>query len=74
MYRIMGHPSKGLLDLDAARRAFLDRLSRYKRVGKIVITVVFDAYKGYSPNRQRVELQGIEMSIQGRTRLLMNLL
>ena len=61
IYRIMGHSSKGLLDLDAARRAFLDRLSRYKRVRQIDITVVFDAYKGYSPNRQRENYKGIEI-------------
>ena len=54
-------PASDGSNLDALRRALLDRLVRYKKQKGAKITVVFDAYKSYSPGRQKEIYKGIDV-------------
>jgi len=47
--------------MDMLRRTFLERFAKYKRRKDIKITVVFDAYKGFSTGRQRENYKGINV-------------
>jgi predicted RNA-binding protein with PIN domain len=48
----------GDTNLDMLRRTFLDKLFQYKKAKGAKITVVFDAYNGYSLTRQRESYKG----------------
>ena len=67
--RIRTSPVNDGSNLDMLRRSILDRLSRYKRQRGAKITVVFDAYNSFSPNRQRESFKGVDVvySKQGET-------
>lgn len=47
--------------LDIMRRGVLDKLARYKRRSGARVTVVFDAYRSLSPDRQRENHLGIDV-------------
>lgn len=49
------------VNLDMLRRSLLQRLASFKRQRGIKITVVFDAYQGNSPGRQRENYRGIDV-------------
>ncbi|HEX2965304.1 MAG TPA: NYN domain-containing protein [Syntrophorhabdaceae bacterium] len=51
----------GDASLEMLRRTILERLFRYKKTKGGKITVVFDAYKSYSPSRQHESYKGIEV-------------
>ena len=59
--RIRTFPASDGSNLDVLRRAILDRLARYKKQKGAKITVVFDAYNNYSPNRQKEAYKGIDV-------------
>ncbi|MBA4418378.1 MAG: hypothetical protein C0392_10790 [Syntrophus sp. (in: bacteria)] len=61
MMRVLGSQVERSSIMDIPRRAFLERLSRYKRQKGGKITVVFDAYNSHSPNRQRENFLGIDV-------------
>lgn len=48
-------------DLETARKALLDQLAGYKRERGARITVVFDAYRGFSLHRARENHKGVEV-------------
>ncbi|MEI6154470.1 MAG: NYN domain-containing protein [Deltaproteobacteria bacterium] len=48
-------------NMDMVRRTFLDKFVRYKKQKSMRITVVFDAYKGFSTGRQRENYKGIDV-------------
>jgi predicted RNA-binding protein with PIN domain len=59
--RIRTSPVSDGSNLDALRRALLDKLVRYKKHKGAKITVVFDAYKSYSLGRQKEIYKGIDV-------------
>ncbi len=61
MMRVLGSQVRNSTLMETPRRALLDRLSRYKRMNGGKITVVFDAYNGLSPGRQRENYLGIDV-------------
>ncbi len=59
--RIRTFPAGDRSNLDSLRMSLIDRLAKYKKQKSAKITVVFDAYNGYSPDRQREDRRGIEV-------------
>ena len=59
--RIRTSPVPDRSNLDGLRRSLLDRLAKYKKQKGGKITVVFDAYNSYSPDRQRESYKGIDV-------------
>lgn len=59
--RIRKTPIRDEANMDALRRTVLERMARYKRERPAKITVVFDAYGGYSPDRHRENYRGIDV-------------
>ncbi len=51
----------GDVHLDGLRRSLLEKLIGYKKQRGIRITVVFDAYNGFSLGRQRESFKGIDV-------------
>ncbi|HOV90958.1 MAG TPA: NYN domain-containing protein [Syntrophorhabdaceae bacterium] len=59
--RIRPPGTNSIANLELQRRYLLDRLAVYKRQKPNKITVVFDAYKGFSLTRQRENYKGIDV-------------
>jgi uncharacterized protein len=59
--RIRISPESRGPSLDILRRSLLDRFAQYKRLKGLKLTVVFDAYKSYSPDRQRENYKGVDV-------------
>lgn len=59
--RIRKTPIPDGADIETLRRTVLDRLARYKREKPAKISVVFDAYQGYSPDRHWENYKGIDV-------------
>ncbi|HOJ71348.1 MAG TPA: NYN domain-containing protein [Syntrophorhabdaceae bacterium] len=58
----IGYPgTKNMANLELQRKSLLDRLVLYKKQKPNKITVVFDAYRGYSLTRQRENYKGIDV-------------
>ncbi|MHB8110564.1 MAG: NYN domain-containing protein [Syntrophorhabdaceae bacterium] len=47
--------------MDVLRQNFLDKCARYKKSRSAKITVVFDAYEGFSPTRHSENHRGVEV-------------
>ena len=50
-----------MANLELQRKSLLDRLVLYKKQKPNKITVVFDAYRGFSLTRQRENYKGIDV-------------
>jgi len=61
IHRISSSDIHADINMDMLRRTFLERFAKYKRRKDIKITVVFDAYKGFSTGRQRENYKGINV-------------
>lgn len=59
--RTAGSQIQSGASMDLVRRSALDKISRYKRHTGAKVTVVFDAYNSYSPDRHRENHLGIEV-------------
>lgn len=59
--RIRTTPIPDGANIEVLRRGILDGLARYKRERPTRITVVFDAYQSYSPDRHRENYKGIDV-------------
>ena len=59
--RIRTTPIPDGANIEVLRRGILDGLARYKRERPAKITVVFDAYQSYSPDRHRENYKGIDV-------------
>ena len=61
MMRTAGARAGDGASLEMLRRGVLDKLARYKRRSGARVTVVFDAYRGLSPDRQRENFLGLDV-------------
>jgi uncharacterized protein len=59
--RVGVSPMADASDIEYLREQLLERLARYRRSRPQGITVVFDAYRGASPSRQRDAYRGIRV-------------
>ncbi|MCX5806659.1 MAG: NYN domain-containing protein [Proteobacteria bacterium] len=63
--RIRTSPAGEGSNLDMLRRSLLDRFVQYKKLKRVKLTVVFDAYNSFSPGRQRENYKGIDVVYSG---------
>lgn len=59
--RVRPFNTQDISNLETHRKSFLDKLVVYKKQKPNKITVVFDAYRGYSLTRQRENYKGIDV-------------
>ena len=59
--RTAGDRARDGSSLETLRREVLDKLARYKRRRGAGVTVVFDAYRSLSPDRQRENYLGVDV-------------